>query len=55
MGAVSLELRVASSRHRTASGSERSRTRKELRRLLATFTEGFETGDLREARAAVGN
>ena len=50
-GARSLELRCAISLTRLAVGradSEKSRAR--LRSLLASFTEGHDTADLREAK-----
>jgi predicted ATPase len=47
----SFELRAAMSLCRFHGGAKRKRTLDELRRVLDGFTEGFETGDLLDARA----
>ena len=50
-GARGFELRAAMSIHRAASGAKRRKQSVEaLRRLYDTFTEGFSTGDLVEAK-----
>ena len=51
MGAVSFELRVALSQCRLATGAKRGEARERLRRTMVMFTEGFDTGDLAEARS----
>jgi len=51
-GAKSFELRAAMSLHGVATGARKRRhTRDVLQRLYESFTEGFETGDLVEARS----
>jgi hypothetical protein len=46
-------LRATVSLHALVSGSKRKRAREEIARLLALFTEGRDTPDLVEARAAL--
>jgi DNA-binding winged helix-turn-helix (wHTH) protein len=50
-GARALELRAASSLVRVAEGPRRTLALSQLRRILESFEEGFETGDLRDAQA----
>jgi predicted ATPase len=47
----SFELRAAMSLCRFHSGGKRKTTLDEVRRLFESFSEGFETGDLLDARA----
>jgi tetratricopeptide (TPR) repeat protein len=47
----SFELRAAMSLHRFQSGAKKKNALEDVRRVLETFTEGFETGDLLDARA----
>jgi len=49
--AKSLELRVAMTRLRLASSADRATALAELAGIYAWFTEGFETPDLKEAKA----
>jgi len=54
-GARSFELRAAMSLARLRPGKKRSSAPlKELRRIYGSFTEGFETRDLLEAKALLG-
>jgi predicted ATPase len=51
-GAKSFELRAAMSLAKLYRGTRKSRAaREDIRRCLGSFTEGFGTGDLVEARA----
>ena len=52
-GATSLELRTAMARHRHATvlGLDPATTHEELRQVYERFSEGFETADLRAAKA----
>ncbi len=52
-GARWFELRATLSFHRAASGTDREEAAGRLAQLLTGFTEGFETVDLRAARAAL--
>jgi len=52
-GSRSLELRAALSLHAMATGARKKRAQKDVARLLALITEGRDTPDLVEARAAV--
>jgi len=52
-GAVGGELRALLSIHRHASGAKARRARDELSQVVATCTEGLDTGDLREARSVL--
>ena len=47
----SFELRAAMSLYRFQSGAKKRRALENVRRVYETFTEGFETGDLLEAKA----
>jgi tetratricopeptide (TPR) repeat protein len=47
----SFELRAAMSLHRFQSGAKKKNALEDVRRVFETFTEGFETGDLLDARA----
>ena len=48
------QLRAATALARVRRGDERPEALRTLRRIYDTFTEGLETRDLREARAALG-
>ncbi len=55
-GATALELRAATSLLATASdGRAKQRASATLKRILATFSEGFDTADLREARSLLAS
>jgi predicted ATPase len=57
-GARALELRAAMSLSRLlehADGGAREEARRALAEVYATFTTGFDTADLREARALLGS
>ena len=54
-GARSFQLRAASSLAKLDRGRTDSAALGELRRVYASFTEGFETADLVEARALLGD
>jgi len=47
----SFELRAAMSLYRFKSGLQKKDAREDVRRVFETFTEGFETGDLLDAKA----
>jgi predicted ATPase len=47
----SFELRAAMSLCRLQSGAKKRKALENVRRVYETFTEGFETGDLLEAKA----
>jgi predicted ATPase len=53
-GSRSLELRAILSLHALASGAKKKRAREDIAGLLSVITEGRDTPDLVEARAAVG-
>jgi DNA-binding winged helix-turn-helix (wHTH) protein len=46
----SFELRAATSLHRFHTGARRENAREDVRRVFETFSEGFETGDLLDAK-----
>jgi tetratricopeptide (TPR) repeat protein len=50
-GSIAFELRAAISLYRLRRGIQKQRARDEVRRLLATYTEGLDTPDLVDARA----
>ena len=54
-GARSFELRAATSLAKLDRGRKTRAALNQLRRVYASFTEGFETGDLVEARALLGD
>jgi predicted ATPase len=50
-GSRSFELRAATSLHRFHTGARREKAQEDVRRVFETFSEGFETGDLLDAKA----
>jgi predicted ATPase len=54
-GARSFELRAALSLAKLGREPKNGAALKELRRIYASFSEGFETADLVEARALLGD
>ncbi|MDB5218159.1 MAG: zinc-ribbon protein, partial [Myxococcaceae bacterium] len=52
---TAFELRSTLSLHRIVGGARRRRIRDELRRLVSTYNEGLDTGDLRDARAVLAD
>jgi tetratricopeptide (TPR) repeat protein len=53
-GSTFLEMRAHRSLYALATGATKKHARDEIARLLATFTEGFDTRDVLDARAIVG-
>jgi predicted ATPase len=47
----SLELRAAMSLHRFHRGAKKGKALESVRRVFEGFTEGFDTADLRDAKA----